>query len=171
MTIVAWRRVLVFSLLVLCAREAMAETSNEILAAGYIFQRASPVDGVFEGCTKDRQIRLKDATVFDCGEHYLHYAFEPEARIYRDSLGLNWVFAVDGHAYRGTILHLGDEATNVRRPTADEIGVVIKSHAGAVPYPPNPPLAPVSVVPATPGIQPLTIAQPARPVISPPNQR
>ena len=141
----------------LAASGAAAESSGDIEAAGYTLVGTTTLPGVFDGCTRDRSLAFADGTLFACGEHYPHVAFEPKVEIYRSLGGSDWAVAIDHRLYAGALRRwrgqdlVGGRATAVGLDTtpsrqAAPIGAI----AGVLGQPAMTPLPPVDPAGAAP---------------------
>lgn len=81
-----------------------AENLNDFLTHGYRVASRTEVVGAFGGCEKNRSIRFRDKSVFNCNARILHNAYAPSVFILQTSdVPADYVVLIDGRPYTGSL--------------------------------------------------------------------
>lgn len=84
-----------------------AANLNDFLTHGYHIASRTEVVGTFKGCEKDRNIMLRDKSVFNCAAFVLHRAYAPTAFILATTdMPPKFAVLIDGQPYNGSLLRL-----------------------------------------------------------------
>ena len=81
-----------------------AANLNDYLTHGYRIAVRTSVVGIFKGCEKDRQIQLRDKSIFNCDARSLHQAYAPTAFILQTTdVPARYAVLIDGQTYTGSL--------------------------------------------------------------------